>query len=197
MLMPTSRPRVVAIGLNENQVGSIGRLCGTLRTADSAGEYVKEFNWTETDIVIGVGLRDEEVGDDVHVVAITPRSWTYYCGTRIVRHGGRDGMFHQRVRVSLTINTDSSNTEREVSVPKGFSGFYKDLAHDLAKHCGDPENHPRHSRCGEQWSRRRSTLWKPPQIIPSLFDAPVYTNQERTKNRGKHRKEVRSPISLC
>ena len=101
--MPTSRPRVVAIGLNEHQVGSIRPLCGTLRTANSAGEYVKEFNWTETDIVIGVGLRDEEVGDDVHVVAITPRSWTYYRSTRIIQHWAGDGMFQQRAWVTLSI----------------------------------------------------------------------------------------------
>ena len=88
--MPTSRPRFAAIGLTEDQVVSIEPLCGTLRTADSVGEYVREFNWTETDIVIGVDLMSEEVGDDVHVLAITPRSWTYYSGTHLVR-GGLEG----------------------------------------------------------------------------------------------------------
>ena len=131
--MPTSRPRVAAIGLNEDQLGSIGLLCGTLRTADSVGEYVKEFNWTETDIAIGVDLKSEEVGDDVHVVAITPRSWTYYSGTHLV--GGWSGRSRRNVRdrVALTMNTDSSNTEREISVPEGCSEFYMDLAHDLRK----------------------------------------------------------------
>ena len=131
--MPTSRPRVAAIGLTEDQVGSIEPLCGTLRTADSVWEYVKEFNWTETDIVIGVDLMSEEVGDDVHVVAITPRSWTYYSGTHLV--GGWSGGRRRNVRdrVALTMYTDSSNTEREVSVPEGCSEFYMDLAHDLRK----------------------------------------------------------------
>jgi len=35
--MPTSRPKVAAIGLNEDQAVSIGPLCGTLRTAESVG----------------------------------------------------------------------------------------------------------------------------------------------------------------
>ena len=97
------------------------------------GEYVKEFNWTETDIVIGVSLRDEEVGDDVHVVAITPRSWTYYRGTRIVRVRTRGGISQRRAWATLSLDTDGSNTEREVSVPVACSGCYKDLAHDLAR----------------------------------------------------------------
>ena len=130
--MPTSRPRVAAIGLNEDQVVSIEPLCGTLRTADSVGEYVKGFNWTETDIVIGVDLMSEEVGDDVHVVAITPRSWTYYSGTHLFRGWAGGGGGNVRP-VALSMDTDGSNTEREVSVPEGCSGFYMDLAHDLRK----------------------------------------------------------------
>ena len=131
--MPTSRPRVAAIGLTEDQVVSIEPLCGTLRTADSVGEYVKEFNWTETDIVIGVDLKSEEVGDDVHVVAITPRSWTYYQGTHLVRRWSGGGRRNVMAPVALIMNTDSNNTEREVSVPEGCSEFYMDLAHDLRK----------------------------------------------------------------
>ena len=127
--MPTSRPRVAAIGLNEDQVVSIEPLCGTLRAADSVGEYVKEFSCTETDIVIGTGLEGKVVGGKVHVVAIEPRSWTYYQGFRFVRPLGRGG--RQSTPVSLTIDTNEDNTEREVSVPETYSGYYKDLARDL------------------------------------------------------------------
>ena len=130
--MPTSRPRVAAIGLNEDQMGSIRPLCGTLRTADSVGEYVKEFNWSETDIVIGVDLTDE-IGENVHVVAITPRSWTYYRGTRRAQNSGRHGIISQSTQVSLTIDTNGNNTERELSVSKGCPGSYEELAHDLVK----------------------------------------------------------------
>ena len=130
-LLPTSRPRVAAIGLNEDQAVSIGPLCGTLRTADSVGEYVKEFSWTETDIVIGTGLEGEVVGNEVHVVAIEPRSWTYYQGTQIVPGWGGGGGPARRVGVTLSIDTDGTNTERELSVPETYSGYYKDLARDL------------------------------------------------------------------
>ena len=129
-LLPTSRPRVAAIGLNEDQAVSIRPLCGSLRTADSVREYVNEFNWSETDVVIGVDLR-EDVGNDVHVVAITPRSWTYYQGTQFVPGWGGGGGPARRVRITLSINTDGTNTEREISVPETYSGKYKDLARDL------------------------------------------------------------------
>jgi len=138
--MPISRPRVAAIGLNDNQVESIGPLCGTLRTADSVGEYVEEFNWSETDVVISADLT-VDVGDDVHVVAITPRSWTYHRGTRIVRRLGRGGSPQYRTQVALTIDTYGNNTERELNVARGCPRLYEELAHDLRnrlRHSGEP-----------------------------------------------------------
>lgn len=119
--MASDRPRVAAISLDKDQAKSIEPLCGTLRTAESVQGYVKYFSWTETDIVIGVGLGGSTVGPDLHVLAISPQD-SAYAG-------------------SVYVTTDTSNTEREVTSLSGRHG-YGDLARNLAKQLRRSEEPP-------------------------------------------------------
>ena len=53
--MAVKSPRVAAIGLEDAQVESIQRLCGTVRRAANWDDYLCEFEATETDAVVARG----------------------------------------------------------------------------------------------------------------------------------------------
>ena len=114
------RPRVAAIGLDESQIESIAALCGTLRLSDSLEEYLKNYNWTETDITI-LGNHPFLDPVDVRGNVITIDSWK-------VNWRGHSSS-HQFEWPLWTHN----NTEREMRVSKACPERYEHLAAELAR----------------------------------------------------------------
>ena len=80
----TKRPRVAAIGLDGSQVESIEPLCGDLRSAHSVSEYLKNYSWTETDVVVSSAIDGEEVDSRVNLMAIEPSILLWSTRTRAV-----------------------------------------------------------------------------------------------------------------
>ena len=117
-----SRPRVAAIKLDSPQFESIAPLCGDLRRASALGEYVQEFNWTETDVVVSSGLHSHYVDGCVNLMTIGPSNF-YWSDS----YSGPAGRIKHRVR------TDNGNTERELAVSPTCPGPYKLLAAELTR----------------------------------------------------------------
>ena len=112
----TKRPRVAAIGLDESQIESIRPLCGDLRPADSLGDYLENYSWTETDItILGDGLVSVNVRGNVLTIEPSYFEWIAYSSS----HSSRLEM--------------QSNTEREIGVSEACPKRYKHLAAELAR----------------------------------------------------------------
>ena len=125
----TKRPRVAAIGLDESQIESIARLCGTLRTANLLEEYLKRYDWTETDItILGGGLDRGNVRGNLLTIEPSGFTWTGYDASYppISRHLGMQG----------------NNTEREMRIPEACPKRYSHLAAGLARRLGSAEDPP-------------------------------------------------------
>ncbi len=121
----TTRPRVAAIGLDEPQIKSIKPLCGTLRTADSLGGYLDNYNWTETDItILGDGCNSVTVRGNVLTIEPSNVTWIGHAKSS---------------KRPLWIQ---SNTEREMRVPKACPEWYRPLATNLARQLGRAEDPP-------------------------------------------------------
>ncbi len=117
-----NRPRVAAIGLDDPQVQSIVQLCGHLREARSLDEYLQNYAWTETDIVVSGELREEAIDGGVHLLSIGPTHFRWPLDATY----GLGNPFP-----SMTIRTDIANTEREVSIACDCPDRYKSLADRL------------------------------------------------------------------
>ena len=124
----TKRPRVAAIGLDGSQVASIAHLCGNLRVEDSLRNYLRNYSWTETDVLVlgpskgGAG----EVDISVNLMTIGPVSLRWWDSYR----GGPFGLEYHYV------NANARNTERELTVPPSCPEMYKSLAVQLSRHFG-------------------------------------------------------------
>ena len=123
------RPRVAAIGLDQSQIASIAPLCGTLRTALTLAEYLKAYNWLETDLTI-LGIEHAiPIHVRGHVLAIGPVNFTW------VGHGYP--FSHAWPRLKGT----RSNTEREVEATEVGTTIFGRLATELAgqlQYAGEP-----------------------------------------------------------
>ena len=131
----TRRPRVAAIGLDSHQVASIAPLCGELRPADSLHDYLKNYSWTETDVMVSSALRGDEVDSGVNLMTIGPTSLRWPGRYPTASHWpGRYSTARRWVR--YYVRTDTENTERELAVPPSCPDLYKPLAAELSRQLG-------------------------------------------------------------
>ena len=119
--MEVARPRVAGIGLDDSQADSILPLCGTLRRAPSLDSYLRDYDWTETDILVSSSALQKEYVGRVHLLAVGYASFNLGRQDRALRH----------------ISTTVGNTEREVTVPHDcppqFEPLATGLSNDLAR----------------------------------------------------------------
>ena len=122
-----TRPRVVAIGLDKQEIESIRHLCGTLRTANSLSGYLKRYSWTETDVTVLYDPHqhpETEVRGHVLVIGSTSFNWP----------GHNSGASEGARRLGRY-----ANTERELGVPTECPNGYRHLAGELARQLGQSE----------------------------------------------------------
>ena len=121
LMVQDKRPRVAAIGINGARFESISHLCGELRQADTLEEYLQQYNWIETDIVLAEGLQYYQLNLGVNLVVMGQASLTW-------------GDTHPSIpgRRDHNVNTDNRNTERELRVPHTCPEIYKELAVQLS-----------------------------------------------------------------
>lgn len=122
----TKRPRVAVIGFTKSQSETIKWLCGEMRVAASVEDYLKRYSWTETDIAVAQGFRGQ-IGRGVHAFLIAPLD----CEWETFPQSGIQW-----------IETDRSNTEREVKVGGEVPGVYKTLSHELVSHVHSADDPP-------------------------------------------------------
>ena len=135
--MTVKRPRVAAIGLADSQLDSIRPLCGELRVAGSLGGYLRQFSWSETDVLIAVDLEDDYFGTDIPP-SVSLMTWGAFDFTWSDEYmDATDGKEHQHYARS-----DSENNERELSVTDECPALYESLATILAKRFGPMEEAP-------------------------------------------------------
>ena len=126
--MEAPRPRVLALGLDDPQARSIDPLCGELRRADTLQEYLEQYSWTETDIVISrEGLIKGEHVAQVHLMTV---GLAHYERSRSRRE--------HRLRSAYV----TENTEREVSVASDCPPQYATLAAELSERLGRSPDPP-------------------------------------------------------
>ena len=130
--MTTARwPRVAAIGLDDTQLASIAPLCGDLRPRDSVDSYLRNYSWTETDVVVSSAFHVDGFDSSVNLMSIGPGRFlwldSYLTGKNSRRYYAR---------------TDTPNTERELEVPTTCSAPYKSLADALCSQLRRAEEPP-------------------------------------------------------
>ncbi len=116
-----NRPRVAAIGLDSYQAESIEHLCGALRTTDSIESYLARYSLTETDVVVSGTADHYRIVGDIHLLTVGPVDIEW------LSHD--EPSIHTASQCRLRTNT--TNTEREVTVPSTCPELYKALASDL------------------------------------------------------------------
>ena len=116
----TRQPRIAAIGLDESQIESIAPMCATLRSASTLSEYLKRYNWTETDLTIFLGDQavTTTVRGNVLAIGVPHFTWTGHSGPDPFNQG------------KLTV---VGNTEREVRVSSDCPESFEELAGELAR----------------------------------------------------------------
>ena len=119
------RPRVAAIGLDNAQVASIVPLCGELRAAGLLEDYLQDYSWTETDVVVSRALDHDEVGRNVNLMTVGP-AFLYWSDSHV----------HRPSRLRHYARTNTPNTERELAVAPACPDLYKPLAADLSRQLG-------------------------------------------------------------
>lgn len=130
-MIKAKRPRVAAIGLDDGQVASIAPLCGELRAEDSLLEYLQDYSYTETDVLVLNAPNGVGVNNSVNLMTIGPASidWsdTYSLGSALYSH---------------TLRTNTGNTERELAVSLSCPEVYKELASELSRKLGQRAEPP-------------------------------------------------------
>ena len=121
----TRRPRVAAIGLDDQQLASVEFLCGELRSSDSVSDYLDGYSWTETDVLLSSALEDYDFDSSVNFMTIGTTD--IYWGSGV----GRDFAF-----------TDGENTERELAIPSSCPETYRSLAAELSRQLGRASEPP-------------------------------------------------------
>ena len=172
-----TRPRVVAIGLDESAIESIRPLCGTLRTGNSLSGYLNRYNWTETDITILCDPHQHpqtEVRGHVLMIGSSPFNWL-----------GHNSRAFQGARQLRTY----ANTERELGVPTECPDEYRHLAGELARQLGQSENPvPTYQFWGIAQDDRR--------LVATTSGAPVALRGEFTHNPSTPSEQVAVALAL-
>jgi hypothetical protein len=88
-----------------------------LRTTDSLNDYLKNYSWTETDIVVARSVHYQEIAKGVHLLTTGPTTFL----TR--RFGLSDP--------SVLLEVRSDNTEHELHVARPCPSTYRELAEEL------------------------------------------------------------------
>ena len=130
----TKRPRVAAIGLDESQIESIAPLGGTLRPADSLEEYLKNYNWTETDITI--------LGDGIDSVTVRGNVLTIEPLKVSLREHPHSYPSYPHSYPSWPYLAMQDNTEREMRVSEACPEGYRHLAAELIRQLGSAQDPP-------------------------------------------------------
>ena len=119
-MLGTKRPRVAAVGLGSPEVDSIRPLCGVLRVADSLGDYLDDYSWIETDILVLAAGTFNGVATGVNLIAVgdCQLEWS-------------DLVFP---RVHHFSSIETGNTEREMEVSAACPDLYRPMATELSRH---------------------------------------------------------------
>ncbi len=120
----TKRPRVAAIGLDEDQIESIVPLCGELRDHNTLPLYLRQYNWTETDAVVAAALKHHEVDVGAHLLTVGPAEF-FWSDASGYNPGGR--------KIRHEADTGVGNTERELAISDECPEVYRPLATALSK----------------------------------------------------------------
>ena len=128
------RPRVAAIRLDDSQLDSIAHLCGDLRPADSLGEYLDGYDWTETDVVVSSDLHSYRVHVDKSVNIMVIGSTSFYWSDPFLPPIGR--------QIRHYAKTNYENTERELATTPDIPKPYAALAAELSKVLGQAAKPP-------------------------------------------------------
>ncbi len=115
------RPRVAAIGLNQAQLDAIRPYCGDLRPAPFIEAYLKEYSWSETDVVVAGKLEQDEIDSGVHLMTI---------GTMSIGAWPR-ARSQPRRQFRELVRMDGRNREREFTVTPQCLRMYRGLAERL------------------------------------------------------------------
>lgn len=125
------RPRVAAIGLDDSQLASIAGLSGTLRPADTLSDYLADYPWTETDVMVSSGLKKPIVETSINLITIGTNDFYWSDWFR-----GKGGQRREYAR------TDAGNTERELRVSHACPDLYGTLAAELTRQLGQAGGPP-------------------------------------------------------
>ena len=129
--MKTRRPRVAAIGLDDAQLASIHLLCGDLRPATTLRDYLQDYSWPETDVLVMGPYQGDELDRRASLMAIGPNSLAWLNvtddGRRLPNH---------------TVNTNIKNTDRELRVHSACPELYRLLAAELSRRIGQEDQPP-------------------------------------------------------
>ena len=125
------RPRVAAIGLSEEEIDSITHLCGEIRSRHLLSEYVYQYDWSETDVLLMGSLQsDDLVALDTHVMIVRPVYLQW------------DDFRSASSRSRHYATTKERNTERELTVPPSCPSPYKPLALELCRQMNRAQEPP-------------------------------------------------------
>ena len=162
--MEFPRPRVAAIGLDQEQINAIEPLCGTLHDVASWENYLDGFSATETDIAVMAAAWAQEFPRSLHVLALAPQALQ-------TRWYHRDeGHFP-----GFAALRSEDNTEHELSVPENDLEHYKELAGDLAKLLWhDSDDAPETISLTREWEA------DPEHLVETKSGRPVALRYQRT-----------------
>lgn len=130
-----NRPRVAAIGLDETQVTSIAPFCGVLRQFATLSDYRKNFDWTETDLVVSENLgtlaldsEAKSIDPKVNLLAfgVSSIAWSDVYSENFVYGMGV-------VEEYFEADTDIGNTERELTVNVADGNLYESLCQQFVR----------------------------------------------------------------
>ena len=125
--MAVKSPRVAAIGLEDAQVESIQRLCGTVRRAANWDDYLCEFEATETDAVVASCFDENVFNDQAHLMV----AGEMFLGW--IRADLNDSLPEEM----RSLASSDASRELEASVTKECPPVYEALADALVKQIAD------------------------------------------------------------
>ena len=176
------RPRVAAISLNDVQLGAIRPLCGDLRVASSQEDYLQQYSWNETDIVVAVDPEDDYYGD-----SIPPSVSLVTLGRIDVTWTDRFVDLVEGEERRHYARTDSENNERELSVTDDCPVVYESLATELAKRFSPTEEAP-----GALETSRDNCV----TLVESTTGEAIAMRLLLPSSRGNRKGVTQRPVSL-
>ncbi|WP_419933261.1 hypothetical protein [Candidatus Poriferisodalis sp.] len=161
--MEFARPRVAAVGLDQERVDAIEPLCGTLHNVASWADYVERFSPFETDIAVMSAPHVARFPRAIHVLALAPR-WleTHW------HHPDTRG-----VTGKIALRSENS-TEHQLWVPETCPEFYRELADDLVKSLWSDSDAPETIEATRDWEA------DPEHLVETTIRRPVALRYQRT-----------------